>query len=161
MKPEIHFDNAGEAFDGEMIVLLKGEDGVCAKQYSRTVTIPSGRQILSPEPEKMAAPALWDIDHPYLYTVEMRLIKDGVEMDEVESVSYTHLDVYKRQVKDSGWLLSWTINRQPQFRSQPKDQCLVGVYGLFSDKPGDYVKKPMRECTGKEICICLLYTSEK
>ena len=84
LKPEIHFDNAGEAFDGEMIVLLKGEDGVCAKQYSRTVTIPSGRQILSPEPEKMAAPALWDIDHPYLYTVEMRLIKDGVEMDEVE-----------------------------------------------------------------------------
>ena len=25
-------------------------------------------------------------------------------------------------VKDSGWLLSWTINRQPQFRNQPKDQ---------------------------------------
>ena len=23
------------------------------------------------------------------------------------------------------------------------------VYGLFSDKPGDFVKKPMRECTGK------------
>ena len=24
--------------------------------------------------------------------------------------------------QDSGWLLSWTINRQPQFHSQPKDQ---------------------------------------
>ena len=60
-------------------------------------------------------------------------------------------------VKDSSWLLSWTINRQPQFRSQPKDQCLVWVYGLFSDKPGDYVKKPMRECTGKEICMEWLY----
>ena len=32
-------------------------------------------------------------------------------------------------VKDSSWLLSWTINRQPQFRSQPKDHCLVWVYG--------------------------------
>ena len=60
-------------------------------------------------------------------------------------------------VKDSGWLLSWTINRQPQFRNQPKDQCLVWVYGLFSDKPGDFVKKPMRECTGKEICMEWLY----
>ena len=56
-------------------------------------------------------------------------------------------------VKDSSWLLSWTINRQPQFREQPKDHCLVWVYALFSDKPGDYIKKPMRECTGKEICM--------
>jgi len=60
-------------------------------------------------------------------------------------------------VKDSRWLLSWTINRQPQFRSQPKDHCLVWVYALFNDKPGDYVKKPMRDCTGKEICMEWLY----
>ena len=60
-------------------------------------------------------------------------------------------------VKDSSWLMSWTINRQPQFREQPKDHCLVWVYALFSDKPGDYIKKPMRECTGKEICMEWLY----
>ena len=60
-------------------------------------------------------------------------------------------------VKDSSWLMSWTINRQPQFRDQPKDHCLVWVYSLFTDKPGDFVKKPMRECTGKEICMEWLY----
>lgn len=60
-------------------------------------------------------------------------------------------------VKDSSWLLSWTINRQPQFRSQPKEHCLVWVYALFNDRPGDYVKKPMRDCTGKEICMEWLY----
>lgn len=59
--------------------------------------------------------------------------------------------------RDSEWLLSWTINRQPQFRNQPKGQVLVWVYGLFSNKPGDYVKKTMRECTGKEICEEWLY----
>ncbi len=59
--------------------------------------------------------------------------------------------------RDSGWLLSWTINRQPQFRNQPKDQLVIWVYGLFSDKPGDFVKKTMRECTGKEICMEWLY----
>lgn len=60
-------------------------------------------------------------------------------------------------VKDSGWLMSWTINRQPQFRDQPRGHCLVWVYSLFTDKPGNYIKKPMRECTGKEICMEWLY----
>jgi len=53
--------------------------------------------------------------------------------------------------KDSSWLLSWTVNRQPHFKAQPKDQIVVWVYGLFIEKPGDYVKKPMQDCTGEEI----------
>lgn len=60
-------------------------------------------------------------------------------------------------VKDSGWLMSWTINRQPQFRDQPRGHCLVWVYSLFTDKPGNYIKKSMRKCTGKEICMEWLY----
>lgn len=60
-------------------------------------------------------------------------------------------------VKDSNWLLSWTFNRQPQFRNQPKGQLVGWIYGLFSDKPGNFVKKTMRECTGKEICMEWLY----
>lgn len=59
--------------------------------------------------------------------------------------------------KDSNWLLSWTFNRQPQFRSQPKNQLVGWIYGLFSDKPGNFIQKPMRECTGKEICMEWLY----
>ena len=60
-------------------------------------------------------------------------------------------------VKDSSWLLSWTINRQPQYKNQPKGQVLVWLYGMFSDVPGDFVKKPMRDCTGVEICEEWLY----
>ena len=59
--------------------------------------------------------------------------------------------------KDSGWLMSWTINRQPQFRAQPDGTVTVWVYGLFTDTPGDYIKKPMRDCTGIEICEEWLY----
>lgn len=58
---------------------------------------------------------------------------------------------------DSNWLLSWTFNRQPQFRNQPKNQLVGWIYGLFSDVPGNFVKKTMRECTGKEICMEWLY----
>lgn len=54
-------------------------------------------------------------------------------------------------VKDSGWYMSWTINRQQQFKEQPKNQTCVWVYGLYPDRPGNYIKKPMSKCTGVEI----------
>lgn len=60
-------------------------------------------------------------------------------------------------VKDSAWLMSWTVNRQPHFKQQPKDQIVVWIYGLFIDVPGDFVKKPMQECTGEEIAQEWLY----
>ena len=59
--------------------------------------------------------------------------------------------------RDSRWLLSWTINRQGQFKNQKKDEVCVWVYSLFTDVPGDHVKKPMKECTGKEITAEWLY----
>ncbi|MCC8174196.1 MAG: oleate hydratase [Odoribacter sp.] len=60
-------------------------------------------------------------------------------------------------VKDSNWLLSFTLNRQPHFKAQPKNELVVWIYGLFSDKPGNYIKKPMRDCTGIEITEEWLY----
>ena len=58
---------------------------------------------------------------------------------------------------DSNWLLSWTINRQGQFKEQDPGKVCVWVYGLFTDVPGNYVKKPMKACTGKEITQEWLY----
>lgn len=62
-------------------------------------------------------------------------------------------------VKDSvdNWFLSWTINRQPQFRSQNKDTVLVWLYALHTDTEGNYIKKAMRDCTGEKICQEWLY----
>lgn len=61
-------------------------------------------------------------------------------------------------VKGSKWLLFWTINRRPQFSEQPEGQVTVWLYSLFcSDKEDNYAKKPMAECTGKEICQEWLY----
>ena len=62
-------------------------------------------------------------------------------------------------VKDSvdNWFLSWTINRQPQFKSQNKDTILVLLYALHTDTEGNYIKKAMRDCTGEEICQEWLY----
>ena len=52
---------------------------------------------------------------------------------------------------DSSWLISWTINRQGQYPEQNKNDVAVWLYGLFTDVEGDYIKKKMRDCTGKEI----------
>ena len=62
-------------------------------------------------------------------------------------------------VKDSvnNWFLSWTINRQPQFKYQNKDTVLVWLYALHTDTEGNYIKKAMRDCTGEEICQEWLY----
>ena len=62
-------------------------------------------------------------------------------------------------VKDSteNWYLSWTINRQPQFKSQNKNSILVWLYALNTTKPGNFIKKAIKICTGKEICEEWLY----
>lgn len=60
-------------------------------------------------------------------------------------------------VTDSNWILSYTLNRQPQFKNQPKDQLVVWIYALLSNKEGNYIKKSITECTGAEIAQEWLY----
>lgn len=59
--------------------------------------------------------------------------------------------------KDSSWLMSVVIAEQPQFKNQPAQTTIFWGYGLFTEVEGDYVKKTMRTCTGKEILIELLH----
>lgn len=60
-------------------------------------------------------------------------------------------------IKDSKWLMSFTLNRQSHFKKQPKDQLVVWVYSLYCDIPGDFIQKPMKDCTGIEITQEWLY----
>ncbi|MGH4139909.1 oleate hydratase [Clostridium sp.] len=60
-------------------------------------------------------------------------------------------------VKDSSWLLSVTVNRQPQFINQPDDVIVIWAYALFPNNEGDFIKKKMSECNGRELLQELLY----
>ena len=60
-------------------------------------------------------------------------------------------------IKDSNWLLSVTVNRQPQFKNQPEDVTVAWAYALFPDNKGDFIDKKMSECSGKELLQELLY----
>ncbi|WP_168790220.1 oleate hydratase [Paraburkholderia aromaticivorans] len=56
----------------------------------------------------------------------------------------------------SNWLASIVLPHQPHFMGQPKDVEVFWGYGLFVDRPGNFVGKPMIECTGREILTELL-----
>lgn len=53
--------------------------------------------------------------------------------------------------KDSSWLITLSMLAQPFFVGQPREVSVWWGYGLFHDRTGDYVKKPMVECSGREI----------
>lgn len=60
-------------------------------------------------------------------------------------------------ITDSNWILSYTLNRQPHFKEQPDNQLVVWIYGLLSNKHGNYIKKSITECSGMEIAQEWLY----
>ena len=53
--------------------------------------------------------------------------------------------------KDSSWLMSVVLAHQPHFADQPADVQVFWGYALHPDRIGDFVAKPMSECTGAEI----------
>jgi oleate hydratase len=69
---------------------------------------------------------------------------------------------------DSNWLMSIVIARQPHFPNQPDPRqphfpdppdnvFIFWGYGLYPDNEGNYVKKKMSECNGKEMLDELWY----
>jgi oleate hydratase len=57
---------------------------------------------------------------------------------------------------DSRWLASIVVPHQPHFMGQPAHVGVLWGYGLNVDLEGDFVKKPMSACTGREILTELL-----
>jgi oleate hydratase len=53
--------------------------------------------------------------------------------------------------KDSNWLMSIVLAVQPHFANQPKEVQVFWGYALFPDRVGNFIPKPMEDCTGAEI----------
>jgi oleate hydratase len=58
--------------------------------------------------------------------------------------------------KDSNWLLSIVIPHQPHFISQPTDVQVFWGYSLYHAAVGNFVHKPMSQCSGQEILTELM-----
>ena len=54
-------------------------------------------------------------------------------------------------LRDSGWVISFSIFHQPEVLGQPKDTYVWWGYGLHPERKGTFVQKSMDQCTGAEI----------
>jgi oleate hydratase len=53
--------------------------------------------------------------------------------------------------KRSNWLLTVVRFHQPNFIGQPEGAFVGWGYGIYPEKAGNFVQKPMTDCTGAEI----------
>ena len=58
--------------------------------------------------------------------------------------------------KSSG-SLTFILNHQPNFQNQPAGVYVWHALALYPDKTGDYVRKPMGQCSGREMLEELLH----
>lgn len=59
-------------------------------------------------------------------------------------------------LRESQWKLNLCIPAQPVFRHQPEFVRVPWGFALFPEGRGDYVKKPMLQCSGAEIMMEVL-----
>lgn len=52
---------------------------------------------------------------------------------------------------DSNWFMSVVLAHQPHFRNQSPGHFVFWGDGLLPDNPGNFVQKPMSQCSGEEI----------
>jgi len=60
-------------------------------------------------------------------------------------------------IKDSAWEIGFILHHKPFFPDQAADEEVFWGNGLSGHNIGDYIKKPMFECTGEEIMTEFLY----
>ncbi|MGI6394632.1 MAG: oleate hydratase [bacterium] len=60
-------------------------------------------------------------------------------------------------VTDSNWFISFALPYSPHFKGQPENVNLLWGYGIKPDNLGNFVKKKMEDCSGKEILTELLH----
>ena len=59
--------------------------------------------------------------------------------------------------RDSNWFITITRFHHPNVVDQPADVFLWWGYGIYPERPGNFIKKPMVECSGAEILQEVLY----
>lgn len=51
----------------------------------------------------------------------------------------------------SNWLITMALLHPPHFIGQPESISVAWGFGLFPEKEGNFIRKPMRLCTGAEV----------
>lgn len=98
-------------------------------------------------------PAVFNSSIPESYWESFTVtLKDSVFFDKMEALSGNKAGTGGLVTfKDSRWLMSVVLAHQPHFAKQPAGVQVFWGYALHPDRIGDFVAKPMSQCTGEEI----------
>ena len=106
-------------------------------------------------------PFISDIDKSAFHTFTITITGDRTFADFMSDKTGVTPPLIKNgciTIVDSNWMITFFVYGQKYYRDQPDDVDIVHGYVLFTkDKPGNFIKKPARECTGNEIFSELLY----
>jgi oleate hydratase len=98
-------------------------------------------------------PAAFNSSIPESYWASFTVtLGDTIFFDQMESFSGNRAGTGGLVTfKDSRWLMSIVLAHQPYFMDQPDDIRVFWGYALHPDRVGDFVAKPMSDCSGAEI----------
>ena len=106
-------------------------------------------------------PFISNIDQSGFYTFTITVTGDSTLADFMSDKTGVTPPLIKNgciTIVDSNWMITFFVYGKKYYRNQPDDVDIVHGYILFAhDKPGNFIKKPARECTGNEIFSELLY----
>jgi oleate hydratase len=106
-------------------------------------------------------PFISNIDKSGFYTFTITITGDPTFADFMSAKTGVKPPLIKNgciTIVDSNWMITFFVYGKKYYRNQPDDVDIVHGYCLFCmDKPGNFIKKPARECTGNEIFSELLY----
>lgn len=164
----LHYVQKGQ----ETIVDLTPQDVVLVTNGSMTSDTTYGSNTTAPVLKTTKSGSSWklweklaakshDFGHPATFCSDIPKSKwESFTITATDSTFFDLLEAFSGSeagkgglvtIKDSNWLLTVVLNHQPHYYEQPKDVWVWWGYGLFADKPGNFVHKKMSECTGHEI----------
>ena len=109
-------------------------------------------KLAKADPE-FGKPAAFNSSIPESYWPSFTVtLKDSAFFDKMEAFSGNKAGTGGLVTfKDSRWLMSVVLAHQPHFASQPDGVFVFWGYALHADRVGDFIAKPMSECSGGEI----------
>ena len=106
-------------------------------------------------------PFISDIEGSAFHTFTITITGDSTFADYMSAKTGVTPPLIKNgciTIVDSNWMITFFVYGKKYYRNQPDDVDIVHGYVLFTmDRPGNFIKKPARECTGNEIFSEVLY----
>ena len=106
-------------------------------------------------------PFISDIEGSAFHTFTITITGDSTFADYMSAKTGVTPPLIKNgciTIVDSNWMITFFVYGKKYYRNQPDDVDIVHGYVLFChDRPGNFIKKPARECTGNEIFSEVLY----